>query len=379
MARTLAVINTAANDTFFTLITRVNDLVNAFSTEIVTANNDANGATTVGNSFVVGTFGSNTLVTTTLRGGNVQSSANLAVSSNLTINASSILYIGNSTSNITANASHIVIGNSTISGARFLVGNSTVNAQINALGLIVGNVVVNSSSLLIGNSTVNSKLTSTVLNIGTSTVNSTVLAAGANVIVNTTGLFVGNSTVNNFINSSAHVIGNVVINGNGLNYTANASINSVSNITFNAHTLIVQANLSFGNLSLTTSGLSAGNSTVNTTVNSSGVGLSGHIITSSSYTTSNTSVQVVDSFLSASFTSAEYLIEQSTNTSYQLSKLLLVNHPTLNTFITEYGVVSSNGSLGTFSANANTTHVLLNFTPSTAVTNLKIVKTLLKA
>lgn len=375
MARTLAVINTAANDTFFTLITRVNDLVNAFSTEIVTANNDANGATTIGNSFVVGIFGANTLVTTTLRGGNVQSSANVSVSSNLTINASSVFNIGN----ITANATHLVIGNSTMSGARFWVGNSTVNAQINALGLTVGNVVVNSSSLLIGNSTVNSSLTSTILNIGTSTVNSTVLAAGANVIANTTGLFVGNSTVNNFINSSAHVIGNVVINGNGLNYTANASINSVSNITFNAHTLIVQANLSFGNLSLTTAGLSAGNSTVNTTVNSSGVGLSGHIITSSSYTTSNTSAQVVDSFLSASFTSAEYLIEQSTNTSYQLSKLLLVNHPTLNTFITEYGVVSSNGALGTFSANANATHVLLNFTPSTAITNLKIVKTLLKA
>jgi len=383
MSRTISVVNAAANETFEVLYNRVNDLIGAFGTEIVTANNLANGATTTGNAFVIGIFGSNTIVTSSLRGGNVQSSETLIISSNAHVNGS-VLTVGNSTVNVFVNTTHVVIGNSTISGALTSWGNSTVNSTANSLGFKAGaNVTVNSTGLTLGNSTVNTTINSSAIVRGSQVVNTTGFYSGANVIVNSTGLTIGNSTVNAVISATnaiwLNATSNVTISPNNIFFTVNSSINSSANLTLSAHTLLLVGNVSYGNISMTTDVISIGNSTVNTVVNSSFVTYTGNPVGAIDYTTSNTDAQVIDSFLIASYTSAEYLIEQSSNTSYQLSKMLVLHHPSVNTFITEYGMIASNGALGTFSANSNATHVKLNFVPSTAVTELKIMKTMLKA
>ena len=71
-----------ATDTFNGWVTQTNVLLSALTNEIVTANTLANGSLTTGNAFVNGIFGANTVtVPTALRGGNVQSSGNLNITS----------------------------------------------------------------------------------------------------------------------------------------------------------------------------------------------------------------------------------------------------------------------------------------------------------
>lgn len=96
-------------DNFEVLYNRLNDLINASNTEYLTANSNANGSVTTGNVFLSGILHVTTMATSGLRGGNVQSSANLTVISNVVINAASFLYIGNSTQNVFANSSVVRI------------------------------------------------------------------------------------------------------------------------------------------------------------------------------------------------------------------------------------------------------------------------------
>lgn len=78
MSRTIVDVSNA--DVFQVWFERTNDLLDALSTEIVTAN--TGGATTTGSGFVIGTFGSNTVVATSIRGGTLATPAVLTFTSN---------------------------------------------------------------------------------------------------------------------------------------------------------------------------------------------------------------------------------------------------------------------------------------------------------
>lgn len=81
-------------DTFQAWINKTNALINLANTEIVTANNDASGATTTGKGFVIGSFGSNTLVCTNLSGGNTVANSVLTITSNVVFsNTASVVKI----------------------------------------------------------------------------------------------------------------------------------------------------------------------------------------------------------------------------------------------------------------------------------------------
>ena len=85
MSKNLSSVNTAS-DTFGSFVSKFNALVLFANTEVVTAN--STGAVTVGTGFVQGQFGANTLVATTIAGGNTTVSANLAFASNSTFQSS---------------------------------------------------------------------------------------------------------------------------------------------------------------------------------------------------------------------------------------------------------------------------------------------------
>ena len=109
----------------------------------------------------------------------------------------------------TANVSGNVITLGTLTTANLAVGS---NVNINASALFVGDSTTNSTQtselLKISNSTSTANLTPVDLKIGISTVNSTALAVGANLSVNSSLLYVGTSTVNTVVNSSAIAITN---------------------------------------------------------------------------------------------------------------------------------------------------------------------------
>lgn len=89
MAKQLPIVDTNV-DTFYSWIVKTNNLVNLANTEVVTANNSANGATTTGKGYVIGSLGANTLVCDTLRGGNTISNSALTVTSNTTFTGTKI-------------------------------------------------------------------------------------------------------------------------------------------------------------------------------------------------------------------------------------------------------------------------------------------------
>ena len=82
-------------------------MANPLSSETVTAN--SSGATTIGNGFVIGVFGANTLVSTnSLRGGNTTTTNTLYVTSNVNISNTLNVNTVNITGSLTVNGSPVV-------------------------------------------------------------------------------------------------------------------------------------------------------------------------------------------------------------------------------------------------------------------------------
>lgn len=88
MSRAIGNVYTS-NGTFYSWLGKTNDVIDAF-TETVTIKANTAGDITSGNGFVNGYFGANTLVATTLKGGNVSSNAVITISTNTNIGNSSI-------------------------------------------------------------------------------------------------------------------------------------------------------------------------------------------------------------------------------------------------------------------------------------------------
>ena len=120
---------TYSNNFFNDLFVLANTLTQVLANEIVTANSaPGGGAMSAGNGFVVGIFGANTLVATTIAGGNVTNSGTLWTGSNVAVNANYSLISGVTTINSTAVS----------------IGNTFVNSTILEVG---SNVVVNTSAI----------------------------------------------------------------------------------------------------------------------------------------------------------------------------------------------------------------------------------------
>lgn len=96
----------------------------------------------------------------------------------------------------------------------------------------------------------------------------------------------------------------------------------------------------------------------------------------SSNTTSAISQKQVDSFPLATYRSASYFIQISdgANTQFQTTNISLVHNGSVS-FMTEYGVISTVSSLGIFDSDISAENVRLLFTPTTANTVIKMVRT----
>lgn len=156
-------VNTATNY-LADWVTITNQVVAALANNCITANNSAGGQATVGNSFLQGIFAASNLQSNTIGGGNVTSSSNLTLISNLvTINSSINIISGI----CTVNSTTVSVGaNVLINATSFFIGNTTINTFANSSQLSVVNFSI-ANSISTGNSTVNSVLSSVSLTIGT--------------------------------------------------------------------------------------------------------------------------------------------------------------------------------------------------------------------
>lgn len=173
---------------------------------------------------------------------------------------------------------------------------------------------------------------------------------------------------------------------NRTNELANAM--STVAVTTNSNTTVGNAAITG---TFTANVLSVSNSTVNTSISvptsaqkSSGAfylnanGSWSEIITpieTGNLQTTGTSSQLLDSFSVSTFNGAEYLIHIKNNNAngYQLSKVLTI-HTVTDAFTTEYGILITNTALGSFSANANTSHVRFYVTPTSGNTSISFSK-----
>lgn len=124
-----------SNSTVENVVQAVNAIINVIATVVVTANAAANGSSTTGNGYVVGTFGASTLVGGNIRGGSVNAASNLAVISNVVINSSSSIFNGNSVVNSTA-----LSADNLKSPAHFIGNNELVPVNWTTTGTALQNV-----------------------------------------------------------------------------------------------------------------------------------------------------------------------------------------------------------------------------------------------
>lgn len=92
-----------SNNAFIDYFNKCNEISGIISTQVVTANTNANGSATTGNAFVTGTLGATVIVGNSLRGGNVQTSNTLVITSNVAQQSSLTVVANASTTNTNPN------------------------------------------------------------------------------------------------------------------------------------------------------------------------------------------------------------------------------------------------------------------------------------
>ena len=88
-------------------------------------------------------------------------------------------------------------------------------------------------------------------------------------------------------------------------------------------------------------------------------------------------IQTAHAFAKADYRSAEYLVKIANGNHTEISKVLLTLDSTDGIAITEYGIVGTNGSLGTVSANIDAANVQLLVTTANNTSTVTVVGTLL--
>jgi hypothetical protein len=446
-------------DNFAQWLDKTNQLLYSLSTEIVTANSSANGAVTTGNAQVVGIFLANTLIASAnIRGGNTSVSANLNITSNViitgaTVNTTANLQSNNANTYFDADVFSIVGGNTTHSSNLTISGtfvNSSANLQSNnvntyfdadVLNLVGGNVVATSNVIVTG---ANVSITSTNVAI-TSNLNVTgiVAATGNTSFKSNSSVTVltlsGNSTTSNAVfagndaffssnvkpTSNIQLLGNTdarwVLNANTGNFTGiittSANVIPTTNAinlgtttgrwvivansgSFSANVDVVSVNATTSanvgsNVSLSTSGVVVGNSTINTVANSSSITISNStfatVVNNSSVTiggsyntyaangdlgTDTSSALLVYSFPKATYSGAKLVgVAKKTNDTHT-SEILLTHNGTTS-YLTVYGSVVSSANLGSYSTAINNANVEVYFTQANINSSIKLSVNLL--
>lgn len=372
MAKTLSSVNTAA-DTFGVWANKLNLVVNAIATEVVTVNANANGALTSGNGYVDNIFSSLVFAANTLRGGNVQTTATLTVSSNVNIATGNTLSVGNSTTNASLTEALLRLSNSTVNVALTKTSLGTTTAT--QFNIIANNVNVvsffSNGNIGIGNAAATDKFrvegTFSVLT-SLSISNSTIVGF----VANTTVVKIANTTSNLTIRipSAAEVAANnSFLHANGSYVAANPGLGSPGGsntfLQFNDTGVFGGSNGLFFNK--TSNNLSVGNN-----ITASSIFLDQNFIDTFSFVTTGTSAQTVDTFQITDFRTIEYtlsILDNSANNK-QSNKVLLLNDGSTSPILSEYAVLISNTNLGVFTALANSSVVSLRFTPTVANTTV---------
>jgi len=288
-----------------------------------------------------------------LTGGPITSTGTLSVLANSGIIANTTGIFVNPNTGIVVNTSGVFV-NATYIGTLSANNATYLNGQL-------ASYYTNATNIITG--TLNTARLPATVNVAT------LLNVGANVNINTSTIFVGNSSTNVIANSSTLTIGGTTVNS--------TMVNSGS---VNTNLLTVSGNATFAsNVSLTAGLLTVtNNATFSSNVSVSKILLINNAhYSSNTYTFNNSTARaIIDIFDTATYRSAEYLIQVTDSTttprSYQITKMTVV-HDNTTPYSTEYSNIYTNIPMGTFDVNIDTANNFqLRFTPTTANSVVKL-------
>ena len=388
------------NQYFGTWLQRTNDMIYVFGANAVTVDTTANASWSTGNGYVNGMFGANTLYATYLSGGNIASNTVLTITSNVSITSNSILSVGNSSMNIISG--FLASNSSLLEGygnqnnfIEFMLTNSNTGSNASSdfaiydtAGIAGGKYVdlgisgsgYSNSNWTIGGAsdaylyTSNSNLSIGVasnnyINFfanGTLSTNEVVrITSGANVGIGNT-----NPNAKLQVTGTANVSGNVYMNSNfyvGGSANIAGDLNVSGNIIFNG--------VATGDLLPPGSGYGLGSTTAYWSLYANTIYISNTSANiSNTYSYVSTANAIIDRFAIATYRSAEYLIQASNSTAYQVSKVLVV-HDGTTAYATEYAIVNSAAQMLTLGVTRNNANVELWSIPSSSAVVVKFTRT----
>ena len=326
-------------DSFEIWLLETNELLNALSTEIITANSTyANTGNTAfpRTAQLYGTFGANNLVVTgAMKGGNVNGSfANLMINTNTVLsnttateirlevaNGSSNsfmwqygLHAGLTGANLVANTTKLTIQsnatvNTTANATLISVANSTSSANTDAISFKTGLFVANTIQITLG-----ANVTANATNGGTIQVTGS--GAVGNSVSNSSGLYVGNTVTNSQITSVRFFAAegsNTVLANNQIismvNSTSSANIDPISFKTgiFTANTIQISLGANV-----------TANATNGGTVQVTGTSTIGNTIANS------TGLHVSNSLNSSQVTAIRFLASEGSNTTLANTRIISI-------------------------------------------------------
>ena len=100
---------------------------------------------------------------------------------------------------------------------------------------------------------------------------------------------------------------------------------------------------------------------------------SGYLTTNTYISAATTANQVIDLFGTTTYRSAKYQVQMTSGSAYHTIELLMI-HDGTSVWMNQYGEIFTGSSLGTFDANISGGNAQLLFTPTNAVTTVKLIR-----
>ena len=388
---TINVANTGLTNTFDYWRSRTNELAYAMSQYVVTTNSN----TATGNAAITGTFTANVIIANSISigGGNGSINTSVIVTSNITSNnllsniatitTGNIVTLSSNSANIINIVANSVISNSiqsySILSNSITVGNSTVNVTINA-----ANSTLQSNGQYYLNANGQWSLVQQSVNVASRIYQSYTASAGQNTFTYGSGF---NSSLVDIFYNGVHLSRSdyTVINSTSFQLYNNATNGAIVELTgfsnVNLSTFSFTATGSDTQIMFNDSGYANGattftfNKNTSTLYVSNTVSIGNNLNQAISTSTFGYAQVVLDSIQLSQHRCSEYIVSMKDNSSnnYQVSKIIMM-HNGSNVYITEYGTLTSNTTMGTFDSSINATSASLLFTPVSSTTTIKIHK-----
>jgi hypothetical protein len=162
---------------------------------------------------------------------------------------------------------------------------------------------------------------------------------------------------------------------NSATTTAQAAFNTANSATTTAQAGFNRANSAYSAANTkfdSTGGTVSGNISVTgiVTINTHAV------LESTTITTASISQTTLDTFATATYRSAKYLVQMTSGSAYHMIELSLI-HDGTTVHLSQYGEVKTGSSLGSFDASISSGTLSVLFTPTNAITTVKAAATLL--